>query len=295
MAVTYQDYYGTLGVSRTATADEIKRAHRKLARKYHPDLNPGNKEAEAKFKEIQEAYEVLADPEKRKRYDRLGADWKAGADFRPPPGWEDATADTGDAAEFFAGDRFGDFSDFFETLFTRRRRTGRTGARFRMPGRDIEVDAPITLEEAHRGTRRSLTLEVNETCPDCDGTGTEDRRACPTCRGTGSRPTRKTLEVTIPAGVRDGTMLRLSGQGEPGAGGGPPGDVHVHIRLLPHPRFTLEGADDLLVDLPVSPWEAVLGARLPVQTLDEEVNLTIPSGSQTDRRLRLRGLGLRRR
>jgi curved DNA-binding protein len=295
MAVTYKDYYATLGVPRTATPEEIKKAHRQLARKHHPDLNPGDKEAEAKFKEIQEAYDVLSDPDKRKRHDQLGARWQAGAEFRPPPGWEEATVEPGDLGDAFDGHQFGGFSDFFETMFGGRRRGFRAGAGFRMRGRDVEAEVPLTLEEAHRGTSRSLSLEIDEPCAECGGTGTKDGQLCPASRGRGTRPGHKTLRVTIPAGVREGTVLRLAGQGEPGAGGGPPGDLNVHVRLLPHPRFTIEGADDLLTELPVAPWEAVLGARVPVETLDGQVELTVPPGSQSGQRLRLRGQGLRRR
>ncbi len=295
MAVTYKDYYAILGVPRTATPDEIKKAHRQLARKYHPDLNPGDREAETRFKEIQEAYEVLSDPEKRQRYDRLGADWNAGAESRPRRGWEEATAQAGDRRDFFKGDHASDFSDFFETLFGGRRQGFRAGAGLRMRGQDVEADVPITLEEVQRGTSRRLSVEIDEPCPVCGGTGIKDRRSCPACRGTGVRPGHKTLEVTIPSGVREGTVLRLAGQGEPGTGGGPAGDVYVHIRLLPHPRFTVEHADDLVTDLPVAPWEAVLGAQAPVETLDGRVQLTIPPGSQSGQKLRLHGQGLRRR
>jgi curved DNA-binding protein len=242
MAVAYKDYYSILGVPRTATPDEIKKAHRRLARKYHPDLNPGDKEAEAKLKDVQEAYEVLSDPKKRERYDRFGTNGRAGPDFRPPPGSDEATADFGDLGDFEAADQFGPHSDFFESLFGGRRRGFRGGAGFRMRGRDVEAEAPLTLEEAHRGTTRRLSLE------------------------TGPEP--RTLDVTIPAGVRDGTVLRLAGQGKPGVGGGPAGDVLVRTRLLPHPRFAVEGEDDLMTELPVAPWEAVLGARVPVETLD---------------------------
>ena len=297
MAVTYKDYYAILGVPRTATPDEIKKAHRRLARKYHPDLNPSDKDAEAKFKEIQEAYEVLSDPQKRKRYDQLGAEWDAGAEFRPPPGWGEERGEAEDQESYFHdnGEPFGGFSDFFESLYGGRRHGFRGGASFRMRGRDIEVEVPITLEEAHRGTTRRLSLEIDEPCPECGGTGTKDKRPCPACHGTGTRPGHKTLEVTIPAGVRDGTVLRLASQGEVGANGGPAGDLLVHIHLLPHPRFTVQGTDDLLLELPVAPWEAVLGARVPVETLDGQVELTIPAGSQTGRQFRLRGQGLRRR
>ncbi len=298
MAVTYKDYYTTLGVPRTAAADDIRKAHRKLARKNHPDLNPGDKEAEARFKDIQEAYEVLSDPEKRKRYDKLGADWKNGADFRPPPERQ-ASAGPNDYRDF-GNDQFGrandigDFSDFFGSLFGGRRSGFRGGAGFRMPARDIEAEVTIALEEAHRGTTRSLSLEVDEACPDCKGTGTKDNKPCPTCHGTGVRRTTKTVEVSIPAGVRDGTVLRLRGQGEAGAGG-QSGDLLLHTRLSRHPRFRLQRNDDLVTELPVTPWEAVLGARIPVTTLDGKVDLTIPPNTQNERRLRLRGQGLKRR
>jgi curved DNA-binding protein len=294
MAVTYKDYYEILGVSRSATADEIKKTHRKLARKYHPDLNPGDQPAEAKFKEVQEAYEVLSDPQKRKRYDQLGANWHSGAEFRPPPGWESTTTHAGNGADVDF-ERSGGFSDFFESLFSGRRASGPAQAGFQMRGRDIDAEAAITLEEAHIGTRRSFSLEIGEPCPECGGSGVKGKRPCPACRGRGTRPGRKTLEVNIPAGAREGTTLRLAGQGEPGAGGGPPGDLYVHIRLLPHPRFTVEGAGDLAVQLNVAPWEVVLGTRVEVEKLIGKVKLTIPPGSQNGQRFRLRGQGLRRR
>lgn len=320
MATTFQDYYATLGVSRAATPEEIKKAHLKLARKHHPDLNPGDKEAERRFKEVQEAFEVLSDPEKRKLYDELGPNWKAGAEFRPPPGWEGAARRRSKAAaggggdEYFRRARYGDFeqggfesefgdegagfSDFFESLFGGggRQRGFRERTRgFSAPGRDIEAEATISLEEAHRGSVLSLVLDVEESCPDCAGTGVKDNHACPTCDGHGTRPNRKTLQVTIPPGVRDGSLLRLAGQGEAGHGGGASGDLLVRVRLSPHPKFKLQDDADLLVELPVAPWEAVLGAKVPVDTLDGQLDLTIPAGSQAGRKLRLRGQGLRRR
>jgi DnaJ-class molecular chaperone len=306
MAVAYKDYYEILQVPRTATADEIKKSYRKLARKYHPDLNPGDSDASAKFRDVQEAYEVLSDEEKRKRYDRLGPNWQGGEPFRAPPDWQAESVDGGGFGDFGnfqsadGGQGFGGFSDFFETLFRGQRgfRGGggfRGGDRFRMRGRDLEAETQITLEEAHRGTRRSLTLEIDEPCPECGGTGTKEGQSCAVCRGRGTRPGRKTLDVRIPPGVRDGASLRLAGQGEPGAGGGPPGDLIIHIRLQPHRRFKIEGADDLVVELPLAPWEAVLGASVPVGTLDDRVELKIPPSSQTSRRLRLRGQGLNRR
>lgn len=300
MAVKYKDYYETLGVPRTATAEEIKKTHRKLARKHHPDLNPGDKEAEAKFKEVQEAYDVLSDAEKRKRYDRLGANWKDGDEFHPPPDWEAAQRAGRARGEAYGGnyqssEEFGDFSDLFGSMFGGRAGGAQAGAGFRMRGRDIEAEVLITLEEAHRGAKRSLSLTVEEPCPECGGTGRKNKQTCPACHGAGVRSSQKTIEVNIPAGVRDGTVLRLAGQGEAGHGGGPSGDLHLHIRLAPHPRFSIGESDELLMELPVAPWEAVLGARISVDTLDGKVDLTIPAGSQSGRKLRLRGRGLRRR
>ena len=232
MAVQFRDYYDVLGVSKTATEDEIKTAYRKLARKYHPDVNPGDKSAEDKFKEINEAYEVLSDPDKRKRYDTLGPNWKAGQEFRPPPGWEGANVeygDFGDIGDMFGGRSAGGFSDFFESLFGGRPpHRARGGAGFAMRGQDVEAEIALTLEEAHRGVKRSITLQVTEPCPDCRGTGSkDDKTVCPTCRGAGAIRRPKSIEVTIPPGVRDGSVIRLAGQGEPGANGAPAGDLFL--------------------------------------------------------------------
>jgi DnaJ-class molecular chaperone len=293
MAVKYHDYYAALGVPRTATADEIKKAHRKLARKHHPDLNPGDKEAEEKFKEIQEAYEVLSDEEKRRRYDRLGANWQAGADFRPQSDWQPGPG-FGSQPENGAGHDFHGFSDFFESLFAGGERQARGGASFRMRGRDVQADVAITLEEAHHGTRRSVSLATEKPCADCGGTGKKDNRPCPTCHGTGLHPVRRTLEITIPPGVRGGAVLRLAGQGE-APPGGEPGDLFVRIRVRPHPRFSILDVDDLLLELPVAPWEAVLGAQISIEALEGTVELTVRPGSQNGQKLRLRGQGLNRR
>ncbi len=269
MAVKYKDYYGILGVPRTATQDEIKAAFRRLARKYHPDLNPGDKQAEEKFKEINEAYEVLGDPKKRELYDRLGPHWRAGADFTPPPDWEKIRIDFGDF-DFFTG-RPGSFSDFFEALFgglrgraaSRRSATG-TRVGWGIRGNDIESELTLTLEEAHRGTTRRVTL-----------------------------PNGRTVEVKIPAGVREGSVIRLAGQGEPGLGG-QAGDLYLKVRLQKHPIFTVSG-DDVYVEVPITPWEAVLGGKIRVPTLEGTVEVTLPPGSQSGQKLRLRGQGLNRR
>ena len=304
MAVQFRDYYEVLGLNRNATENEIRSAYRKLARKYHPDVNPKDKSAEEKFKEVNEAYEVLSDSEKRKRYDQLGQNWKAGQDFRPPPGWREANVEFGDMGDIFGGfggmggGGAGGFSDFFETLFGGRRggRGARGGAGFAMRGRDIEAEIELSLEEAHRGGTRSITLQSTETCPECRGTGSKDGKTlCPTCRGAGAIRRPKTLEVTIPPGVRDGSVIRLAGQGEPGANGGPPGDLFLRVRIRPHRMFDVTGDDDVQVELPVAPWEAALGARVSVPTIEGPVEMTIPGGTQAGQRLRLRGQGLNRR
>ena len=260
MAVKFRDYYEVLGVPRTATADEIKKAYRQLARKQHPDLQPPPERARAaeRFKEINEAYEVLSDPDKRGKYDALGANWKGGMDFTPPPG----TA--GARAERVEWDDLGGFSDFFASIFGRPSgRSPRGGGRVTIPGNDIEATLPLSLDEMLRGGRRRVNV---------DG---------------------KSVDVTIPVGVRDGTTLRLAGQGEPGIDGGPPGDLYLHARLIPHPRYRVNG-DDLEMDLPLWPWQAVLGERVNVQTPEGQVTLKVPPGTQSGRRLRLRGRGLPR-
>jgi curved DNA-binding protein len=295
MAVKFRDYYEVLGVPKTATEDEIKQAYRKLARKYHPDVNPADKSAEEKFKEINEAYEVLSDADKRKRYDQLGQNWKAGQDFRPPPEWEGAHVEYGDLGDLFGGGRGqSGFSDFFESLFGGRR-GARGGAGFAMRGQDIEAEIALTLEEAHRGVKRSITLQSVETCPDCKGSGVKNGKTCPSCRGAGVIPRPKSLEVTIPAGVRDGSVIRLAGQGEPGTNGASTGDLLLHVRIRPHRLFAIAGDDDVQIELPVAPWEAALGAKVMAPTLDGPVEMKIPAGTQGGQRLRLRGQGLNRR
>ena len=295
MAVKFQDYYEVLGVPRAATADDIKKAYRKLARKYHPDVNPGDSTAEEKFKDIGEAYAVLSDSEKRQRYDQLGENWKAGADFTPPPGWEGGRVDLGDLGDLFGGGRGqGGFSDFFETLFGARRGR-RTGASFAMRGQDVEAAIELSLEEAHRGVTRTITLHTTTICPACHGSGEQQQQSCATCQGTGAVVRPKTLDVIIPAGVRHGSVIRLAGQGEPGTGQAPAGDLLLHVRLRTHALFHVLGEGDVEIDLPVAPWEAALGAKVRVPTIDGAVDMTVPAGAQGRQRLRLRGQGLQRR
>ena len=295
MAVKFKDYYDVLGTSKTATEDDIRKAYRTLARKYHPDVNPGDKSAEERFKEINEAYQVLSDPDKRKRYDQLGSNWKAGSDFTPPPGWQTAnTGFDGFGDGFGTGRGSGGFSDFFESLFGGRR-SARAGAGFRMRGQDVDAEITLTLEQAHRGVTRTISLQLNEPCPTCGGTGFKDEKTCPTCHGNGVVPRQRSFDVTIPAGVREGSVIRLAGQGEPGANGAPPGDLFLRVRIEPHRLFEIIGEDDIQVEVPVSPWEAALGARISVPTLDGNAEVKIPAGTQGGKRLRLRAQGLNKR
>ena len=300
MATKFQDYYETLGVARTATVEELRKAHRKLSRQHHPDLNPGNNEAEEQFKAVQEAHDVLSDDKKRKLYDQLGENWKAGADFQPPPDWgsggrqrQEINPEDWQAA--FSGGGNEQFSDFFQSLYGGGVPQGQPQRNVRRRGRDIEAELPVTLAEAHQGGTRMVSVQGWERCSDCDGTGVAANRPCGACGARGQRPVTNSLQVSIPVGMRDGNVLRLSGQGEPGLGGGPAGDLFVRIRLQPEARFAVEGTDDLMAELPVAPWEAVLGAKVPLATLDGSVEMTVPGGSQTGQRLRLRGQGLNRR
>jgi DnaJ-class molecular chaperone len=295
MAVKFRDYYEVLGAPHTATAEEIKKRYRKLAHKHHPDVNPGDKTAEERFKELNEAYEVLSDPEKRRRYDQLGQNWKGGSDFTPPPGWNGAPVDFDD--NYGAEHSAGDFSDFFETLFGggQKAHARRGGAGFARRGANVEADISLTLEEAHHGVTRKLSLETSDICPDCGGKGSKNNKACVACLGRGSVHRPRALEVDVPSGVRDGTIIRLAGQGEAGANGAPPGDLYLRVALAPHRLFSIVGDDDIQIQLPVTPWEAALGTKIEVPTLDGLVKTTIPEGSQGGRRLRLRGQGLRRR
>jgi curved DNA-binding protein len=277
----YKDYYKLLGVSRSASKDEIGKAFKKLARKYHPDLNPNDAKAEGKFKEINEAYEVLKDEKKRKLYDQFGSDWEHGQNFQPPPGYENAG---------FGGGAFsqGGFSDFFETIFGG---AGGGGGSFRggfsqggfggqgyqprpRRGSDSEAVYELTLDEAYRGGSKSITLQEQVAGPD----------GIP-------RMSTKTLDVKVPAGVKDGQKIRLAGQGNPGMNGGPRGDLYLRIRLLPHHLYKVTD-NDVVLDLPLAPWEAALGATVRIPTLDGAVEMKIPPGIGSGKKLRIKGRGL---
>ncbi|HEX9046114.1 MAG TPA: J domain-containing protein [Verrucomicrobiae bacterium] len=278
MAVQYKDYYESLGVPRTASPDEIKKAFRKLAREYHPDVAKDKKKAEEKFKEINEAYEVLSDSDKRRKYDELGAHWKSGAEFRPPPGYgygggEGFRGRTSAGEEFHFGGT--GFSDFFESLFGGRMRGSGFGgfsqrdtfANEDLPerGADIEGDIMVTLEEAARGSVRTVNVSHNGR--------------------------RESHQVKIPAGISEGQKLRLSGRGESGSGGGDAGDLYLRVRLAKHPDFDVDG-HNLVHELELAPWEAALGAEIAVPTLEGHVNIKIPAGTSSGQKLRVRGRGL---
>lgn len=274
MSVEYKDYYQILGLAKTASQDEVAKSFKKLARKYHPDLNANDQVAEEKFKEINEAYEVLRDPEKRKLYDQLGSNWQqaqaGGGDWRPPPGYENVHF------EFGGADTSG-FSDFFETIFGRFGGAQSGGAEFfsgggraarPRRGQDVEAEMDLSLEEAHKGGPKAITLR--------EAAGQD-----------------KTLQVNIPAGVKEGARIRLAGQGGPGRNGGEAGDLYLRVKFRPHHQFMVDGLD-LTTDVTLAPWEAALGVSVQAPTLDGGVNVDVPAGMGSGKKLRLRGQGLGR-
>lgn len=325
----YKDYYQTLGVPKTASEKDIKLAYRKLARQYHPDVNSGDKGSEAKFKEINEAYEVLGDAEKRKKYDEFGAYWdKAGsqpgggrgrAQGGFPGGFDFSGFDFESAAQ--GGQGGGGFSDFFNILFggmgggsPRGRSSGgpqggfpggfdfsQMGdmgaggmgggyARSRAP-QDLQFQLPVTLEEAAQGVTKSIALNRPEPCPACGGTGRQGRSHCPSCRGTGRFEKETRIQVTIPAGVKDGSVIRLRGQGGQAFPGAKAADILLTLKLLPHPVYQVEGSD-LRADLPLSIPEAFFGGEIEVPTLKGKVTMKIPPRTQSGQTFRLGGQGL---
>lgn len=266
----FKDYYDILGVESEASQEDIRRAYRKLARKYHPDVSDES-DAEARFKDVSEAYEVLKDPEKREAFDQVRSQPQGGGaqgdGWQPPPGWERGFGFGGGG--FTQSDPSG-FSDFFDTLFGGRPGAG-GGFDFAMRGADQRAAITIDLVTAHQGGQRTLTIQA----PAADGGASRSRK----------------LNVRIPPGVTDGQHIRLRGQGEPGSGGAPSGDIILEVDIAPDPRFRLEGRD-IHYTLPMAPWEAALGARIEVPTLDGAVELTVPEDSQSGQRLRLKGRGL---
>lgn len=315
-----QDYYDILGVSKNATIDEIKKAYRQMALKYHPDRNPGNKEAEAQFKEAAEAYQVLSDPEKRRRYDQFGSEGLRGQ--YAPGDFSDLSSIFESFGDIFGGGRGEVFEDLFGFTGTHRR-----GMR---PGASLRCEIAVTLEEAAQGVSKTIGLRREEhcdtchgsgakpgtsptvcstcrgvgqvqrsqgfftmrtTCPRCGGSGKIVENPCPDCRGAGRIPKRREITVKIPPGVDEGSQMRLQGEGEVGDNGAPRGDLYCFIRIQPHPFFERVG-DDLLIRVPISYTQAVLGAQVEVPTIDGSTRVKIPAGTQSGQVLRLKGQGM---
>lgn len=314
-----QDYYATLGVSRTAGDDEIKKAYRKMAMKYHPDRNPGDAAAEEKFKEIQKAYEILSDAQKRAAYDQYGH-----------AAFEQGGFGAGGFGGFGGAQGF-DFSDIFSQMFGGAAGGGRQQNH---QGADLQYNIEITLEEAATGIRKQITIptyeecgtchgsgakagtkattcrtchgsgvvhvrqaifQIQQTCPACGGSGKEIKDPCPQCHGEGRVKAAKTVEVNIPAGIDDGQRIRLSGEGEPGIHGAPPGDLYIHVSVKAHKIFQRdpEVPTDLHCELPISITTAALGGEVEVPTLDGKVKLSIPAGTQNGKRMRVKGKGVK--
>ena len=326
MATRTKDLYEALGVSRGASADEIKKAYRKLVRQYHPDKNPGDAAAEERFKEVQAAYDVLSDPSKRKEYDQIGSRiFAGGGGQRGTGGWNvNWSGNVGDLGDL------GDLSDLFGGIFgNARSRASRTRTRRGEKGRDVEAEVNVSFEDSLKGVTTRIPVEVETACRTCAGSGAEPGTApavCPECRGRGvvaenqgvfalsqpcprcggngtviERPCRacggsgrerrtKRYTVKIPAGVKDGTRIRLKGKGEPGVNGGPPGDLHVVTRVAASPLYERRGSD-LVIDVPVTYAEAALGAEVEVPTPDGKISLKVPAGTQEGRLLRVGGRG----
>ena len=299
MPINYKDYYQVLGVPKNAAEKDIKSAYRRLARKWHPDANPTNpKQAEEKFKEISEAYEVLGDADKRKKYDVLGSDWQRAAQqaeqqrrYRNQQQQEDFNASN--FGGFGAGGPSG-FSDFFDAFFSG---VGNAGGRrttrqpFQQRGQDLETTLDLSLHESYEGGKKSVSLQIEDLCPQCKGTGTVGKGICPKCHGTGRVLETKRFDVTIPKGVREGQRIRLAGQGATGIGGGPKGDLYLVVHFKDDQTYTRK-EDDLYIDMPVSIYDLVLGGEVRVPTMSGDVTMTVPAGTQSNKLLRLTGKGM---
>ena len=302
--MNYKDYYQVLGVPKNAPEKDIKSAYRRAARKWHPDANPNNtKEAEEKFKEISEAYEVLGDPDKRRKYDVLGSDWQQAArqaeQQRRYRNTQSQTFNFGDLGANFGGAGApgagaSGFSDFFDMFFSgigKRNTAQSTG--FAQRGQDLETTIDLTLRDVYDGGKKSVSLQVEDVCPRCAGTGTYRNALCSNCHGTGRVLSMKKFEVIVPKGIGEGQRIRLAGQGGQGTGGGPNGDLFLIVHLLDDPSYKRKG-DDLYVDLPVSIYDLVLGSEVKVPTMAGQVTMTVPAGTQNNRLLRLSGRGMPR-
>jgi molecular chaperone DnaJ len=287
-----KDYYQILGVNRNASEKEIKQAYRRLARKYHPDLNPNDKSAETRFKEINAAYQVLSDAEKRKKYDQFGDQWEYAEQFAKSGGQERVRWDFGKGGTTFKYGDLNDFGDIFSSLFgdsgigVRTRRGPRRG-------QDIESPIEVTLEEAYHGSTRVVQLQTEEPCTACGGTGSVGNRVCTICNGAGGKVTPRRLEVKIPAGVRDGSRIRIAGKGSPGRAEGNKGDLYLVVKVLPHKVFERKG-DDLYTEVSVPLSTAILGGEVRLPTLNGNVSLEIPPETQNSKVFRLVGKGMPR-
>src|SRR3990170_7864522 len=283
-----RDFYDVLGVSRSASDKEVRQAFRRLARKYHPDVNPGDAQAEERFKEINRAYEVLSDKDKRKKYDRYGERWESaygGEAFDQARRAGGAFTQTFDLGDLFGRGGGGPFEGVFEAF------KGRRGP---MRGQNVEYAAEVTLEEASQGATRQLQMQSEEACATCGGSGQIAGAVCHVCQGTGAVVRPKRVEVKIPAGVQDGSRVRIAGEGRTGPAGGPRGDLYVVVRVRPHSRFERKGAD-LVTEVGVALEDAVLGGEVEVPTLSgKRVALKLPPLTQNGRVFRLSGLGMPR-
>lgn len=281
-----KDFYEALGVPRTASEKEIKAAYRRLARKYHPDVNPNDKAAEARFKEVNAAHEVLADAEKRKKYDKWGDRWEMADQL------EAAHAGRGAGAAFrgSGGEAFGDFGSIFDSFF-RRERGGPRAQPGNRRGQDVETAVEVSLEEAFHGTSRTVNLQTQEVCATCGGSGEIAGAICHACEGVGAVVRPRRLEVRIPAGVKTGSRVRVAGEGRPGSGRGAAGDLYLVVTVLPHARFERKG-DDLHTEVEVPYLDAILGGEVTVTTVDGRVALRIPELTQNGRQIRLGGKGM---
>ncbi len=297
--MNYKDYYAVLGVPKGTPEKDIKSAYRRLARKWHPDANPTNaKESEEKFKEISEAYEVLGDADARRKYDALGSDWQQAsrqADHQKRyRASQDETFDFGGFGGGQANAGPSGFSDFFDMFFTgasNNTRRAAPNATFSKKGQDLETTIELTLRDAYDGGKKSVSLQLEDTCARCRGTGTLDGRLCPVCHGTGRILAAKKFEVTVPKGIGDGQRIRLQGQGGAGTGSGGNGDLFLVVTIAEDATYKRK-ADDLYVDLPVNVFDLVLGGEVKVPTMAGQVSMTIPEGTQNNRLLRLSGKGM---
>ena len=288
MATTQRDYYQVLGLPRSASADDIKKAYRRLARQFHPDMHSGAKksEMEKKFKELNAAHEVLGDPGNRKKYDQYGANWEQAEAYEQARRQAGARGQSGPETSF-GGEGF---SDLFENLFKGRGGAGNSRG-VAIQGEDLETEAQLTLAEVFTGVTKRVTLQQPVPCSTCHGSGAFRGRHCPACQGQGATLHPNTIEVRIPAGVQDGTRVRVAGKGQAGANGGKPGDLYLRVAIATDNVFRRQGSD-IHVSLPVFPWEAALGAEVMAPTLMEPVRVKVPPGSRAESKLRLKGKGL---